>query len=125
MQYYIDHQDYPEIDENVKIWNCNCATLSDWLWDTLLPYWYWKDALPRDPVAGSSFRFCWEDVPDWQFVYYKMDDGLLFISHLQRHWWNANLADFENKKITENTKRSEIEAMLTTDWWDLYIYHWG
>lgn len=124
-QYHLDHQDYPEIDDSVKIWNCNCATLENALWNSLLQYGYWIYTLPKDPVVGSSFQFCWQEVTWGQFVYCKLNDGILFVSHLEKNWWNANSSDFDGTTpIDENTSRTEIESMLSTDWWNLYIYLW-
>ena len=125
IQYRLDNSDYPDVAEETKIWNCNCATLEDALWDSLMRYWYSINTLPRDPVAGSSFEFCWWEVTWWQFVYCKLSDGILFVSHLTRQGGNANSVDFDwTDPIDENTKRTDIEAKLVTDWGDLYIYHW-
>lgn len=124
MQYRLDHEDYPVINPSMKIWSCNCATLENGLGDNLSRYWYSINTLPKDPVADSSFLFCWEEVTWWQFVYCKINDWVLFVSHLERHGWNASLADFNWILIDENTKRAEIEAKLSTQWGDLYVYPW-
>lgn len=126
IQYRLDHQEYPIINDSVKIWNCDCATLHDWLWNELINYWYSIEALPTDPVSDSSFEFCWETITWWQFLYCKMRDSILFVSHVERNWWNAMMADFQDpESITQNMSFWEISNKIWIEWWDLYFYHWS
>lgn len=125
VQYQIDNNGYPIIDDDVKLNDCNCATLKNALWNKLIKYWYNENSLPKDPVAWSSFNFCWAEVTWWEYIYCAINDSVLFVSKLEWEWWNAFSADFSAPDaVTSDMTLSDISDKLHGDWWDLYIFYW-
>ena len=125
IQYQIANKSFPNIPDDVKIWNCNCAPLTKWLWSSLRDYWYPEWLLPKDPVAWSSFYFCWAEVTWWEYIYCALNDSVLFVSKFEWEWWNAFSADFSAPDaVTSDMTLSDISDKLHDDWWDLYIFYW-